>query len=84
LNKRCAGEGSSEEVVSVGDKGRSQLTRTEGKTFALAVGDTYKIRVTFPQVRFVQGLDLRACDQPLFDRWFATALLGLACNCRPP
>jgi hypothetical protein len=34
----------------VGDKGRSQLTRTEGKTFALAVGDTYKIRVTFPQV----------------------------------
>jgi F-type H+-transporting ATPase subunit gamma len=46
-------------VVSVGDKGRSQLTRTEGKTFALAVGDTYKIRVTFPQVRFVQGLDLR-------------------------
>ncbi len=50
----AAGEGSSETVISVGDKGRSQLTRTEGKTFALAVGDTYKVRVTFPQVRQLQ------------------------------
>jgi F-type H+-transporting ATPase subunit gamma len=42
-----------ESVVSIGDKGRSQLTRTEGKTFALSIADTYKIRVTFAQASLI-------------------------------
>ncbi len=38
-------------VATIGDKGRSQLTRTEGKLYTLGIADTYKLRVTFAQVR---------------------------------
>lgn len=38
-------------VVAVGDKGRSQLSRAESNLFALSIADTYKVRVTFAQVR---------------------------------
>jgi hypothetical protein len=37
-------------IVSVGDKGRSQLTRAEPELFKMCVADTYKQRVTFAQV----------------------------------
>lgn len=55
-----AAEGSGTSVVSVGDKGRSQLLRTEGKTFALSVADTYKVRVTFGQASGGLGGECRA------------------------
>lgn len=50
MHLRRAAEDSQAQVVSIGDKGRSQLMRTEGKLFTLCVADTYKIRVTFGQV----------------------------------
>ena len=37
--------------MSIGDKGRSQLTRgAESKLFSLCLSDTYKVKVTFGQV----------------------------------
>ncbi|KAL6755332.1 F1F0 ATP synthase, subunit G, mitochondrial [Haematococcus lacustris] len=47
------GEESTENVVCIGDKGRSQLTRTESQTFSLVITDTYKVRVTFAQASLI-------------------------------
>lgn len=38
-------------LVSIGDKGRSQLMRTNGEMFTHTFSETYKVRVTFAQVR---------------------------------
>lgn len=46
-----AGEGHSTKLVTIGDKGRSQLMRTESSLFAMTIAETYKVRVTFAQVR---------------------------------
>lgn len=40
-------------VISVGDKGRAQLTRTEGNNYAMCIQDTYKLRVTFSQASVI-------------------------------
>lgn len=40
-------------VVSIGDKGRSQLIRTESHRFALTVAEAYKVRVTFSQASLI-------------------------------
>jgi len=40
-------------VVSIGDKGRSQLLRTDSQLYALSVADTYKVRVTFAQASLI-------------------------------
>lgn len=56
INQSAGGEGSAvseQTVVSVGDKGRSQLTRTHDKIFTLSIADTYKIRVTFAQASLI-------------------------------
>lgn len=54
LTARCAwlhaGEGKDLTVVTIGDKGRGQLSRAEPKLFTQAFQDTYKMRVTFSQV----------------------------------
>lgn len=39
------------ELVAIGDKGRSQLIRAEPQLFSISIVDTYKVRVTFSQVR---------------------------------
>ena len=36
--------------MSIGDKGRSQLMRSEGRLFTNVFAETYKVRVTFAQV----------------------------------
>lgn len=41
------------QVVTIGDKGRSQLTRLEGKLYTLGIADTYKVRVTFAQASLI-------------------------------
>mmetsp|Transcript_15849 Transcript_15849/g.34189 ORF Transcript_15849/g.34189 Transcript_15849/m.34189 type:complete len:333 (-) Transcript_15849:258-1256(-) len=53
INDGGEGSGKQETVVSIGDKGRSQLTRTESKLFALSIADTYKVRVTFAQASLI-------------------------------
>ncbi len=48
----------------MGDKGRSQLTRTEGHLYALSVADAYKVHVTFAQVsRCMYGSRLAATNR---------------------
>lgn len=39
-------------LVTIGDKGRSQLSRVAPEKLILSVADTYKNKVTFPQVRW--------------------------------
>nr|6RD4_S Chain S, ATP synthase gamma chain, mitochondrial [Polytomella sp. Pringsheim 198.80]6RD9_S Chain S, ATP synthase gamma chain, mitochondrial [Polytomella sp. Pringsheim 198.80]6RDB_S Chain S, ATP synthase gamma chain, mitochondrial [Polytomella sp. Pringsheim 198.80]6RDC_S Chain S, ATP synthase gamma chain, mitochondrial [Polytomella sp. Pringsheim 198.80]6RDE_S Chain S, ATP synthase gamma chain, mitochondrial [Polytomella sp. Pringsheim 198.80]6RDG_S Chain S, ATP synthase gamma chain, mitoc len=46
-------EGKDVVVVSIGDKGRSQLTRIESQRYQLAIADTYKVRVTFGQASLI-------------------------------
>ena len=48
-----AEEGAPQEqiVYAIGDKGRAQLTRAEGKKFQMCFTETYKAKVTFAQVR---------------------------------
>lgn len=46
-----AGETKETTIVTIGDKGRAQLARGENKMFQLAFQDTYKMRVSFSQVR---------------------------------
>jgi hypothetical protein len=63
-----------EKLVSVGDKGRSQLNRTHDQLFALSVADTYKVKVTFGQVRILRST-LAARMQALTQ--------AVQCTCRP-
>lgn len=56
----CAGtEGGGEKhqsLITIGDKGRSQLSRFEPEKLMLTFADTYKTRVTFPQVQKETGI----------------------------
>jgi hypothetical protein len=45
-----AGDPKNKQLVTIGDKGRSQLSRIEADRFVLNVNETYKVKVTFPQV----------------------------------
>ncbi|KAG2428313.1 hypothetical protein HXX76_010461 [Chlamydomonas incerta] len=40
-------------LVSIGDKGRSQLMRTNGEMFTHTFSETYKVRVTFAQASLI-------------------------------
>jgi len=40
-------------LVAIGDKGRSQLNRTHEHLFKLSIADTYKVRVTFGQASMI-------------------------------
>lgn len=42
-----------EEIVTIGDKGRAQLSRIEADKFTLSVAEAYKLRVTFPQASLI-------------------------------
>lgn len=45
-----SGDPKNKQLVTIGDKGRSQLSRIEADRFVLNVNETYKVKVTFPQV----------------------------------
>ena len=47
-------------LVSIGDKGRSQLGRLYPDNFMLSVAETYKTRVTFPQASLIAEEVLKA------------------------
>jgi hypothetical protein len=46
----AAGNPKDKQLATIGDKGRSQLARIEGDRFVLNINETYKVKVTFPQV----------------------------------
>ncbi len=45
-----SGDPKNKQLATIGDKGRSQLSRIEADRFVLNVNETYKVKVTFPQV----------------------------------
>jgi hypothetical protein len=45
-----AGNPNDKQLATIGDKGRSQLSRIEADRFVLNINETYKVKVTFPQV----------------------------------
>lgn len=47
---RLAAEGKENQLVVIGEKGRSQLQRDMRDSIAATVADTNKVRITFPQV----------------------------------
>ena len=47
------GSGKVQTIVSIGDKGRAQLTRALPALYAMGIADTYKAKVTFNQVGYV-------------------------------
>ncbi|EFJ43426.1 F1F0 ATP synthase, subunit G, mitochondrial [Volvox carteri f. nagariensis] len=53
LDSAAAGESASTRLVAIGDKGRSQLMRAEGRLFSYSFADTYKVRVTFAQASLI-------------------------------
>jgi len=55
-----AGGGVQQTVVTIGDKGRSQLSRLEPELLALSIADTYKTRVTFAQASVLAEQVLKA------------------------
>jgi F-type H+-transporting ATPase subunit gamma len=55
-----AGGGVQQTVVTIGDKGRSQLSRVEPELLALSFADTYKTRVTFAQASVLAEEVLKA------------------------
>lgn len=63
-----AGEGSPTEqiILSIGDKGRSQLTRAEPEKFKYCFNETFKVKVTFAQVseRECMGAWMHGIDVP--------------------
>ncbi|GLC36762.1 hypothetical protein PLESTB_000785700 [Pleodorina starrii] len=49
----AAGESANTQLVSIGDKGRSQLMRAESRLFTYTFAETYKVRVTFAQASLI-------------------------------
>ena len=55
------GSGKVQTIVSIGDKGRAQLTRALPALYAMGIADTYKAKVTFNQVGCGNNVDIFRC-----------------------